>query len=290
MVSPCFRSVGQVKTTIPFSPAAFSCYGQLMIYVGTSGFSYQDWVGPVYPAGTRSSDFLGLYSQRFNALEINYTYYRVPTQKTMLSLAEKSRGVIRMAVKLTDIFTHKRSSTEDDSKRFEEAMAPLQEAGLLGCLLAQFPFSFKPDRTNSRYLAKLRERFASFPLVVEVRNQGWMVDRLFPFLQNRDIGFCNVDEPRLPGLLPPTGHVTSELGYVRFHGRNSDKWWNHDRPEERYDYRYSAAELEEWIPRLRHMQQSCQDLFVFFNNHFTGKAVDNASEMVELLKRKLVDP
>ena len=258
-----------------------------MIYVGTSGFSYQDWVGPVYPAGTRKKDFLELYSRRFNALEVNYTYYRMPSPETMSALVEKSGGEVRLTVKLTDIFTHKRSSTADDARQFVEAMTPLQEAGILGGLLAQFPFSFKPDRDNSRYLARLRDRFESLPLVVEFRNHGWIVDRLFPFLRNRDIGFCNVDEPQLPGLIPPTEHVTSNLGYVRFHGRNIAKWWNHDRPEERYDYRYSTAELQEWIPRLRHMQESCQDLFVFFNNHFTGKAVDNASEMIDLLSRKL---
>ncbi len=255
------------------------------IHIGTSGFSYGDWVGPVYPAGTKKTDFLALYAERFHALEVNYTYYRMPTAETMRRLVDKSHGGVRMAVKLTDLFTHKREYGPADVVAFGEAMEPLADSGILGCLLAQFPYSFKPSVEARAWLEALFDQFTAFPLVVEMRHHRWADDRFFDFLRQRRVGFCCVDEPRLPGLLPPLDVVTSPVAYVRFHGRNEAKWWEHDRPEERYDYLYPSEELREWLPRLRRMAEHSQELFVFFNNHFEGKAVQNAEQLLALLSQ-----
>ena len=92
-----------------------------------------------------------------------------------------------------------------------------------------------------------------------------------------------MDEPQLEGLLPPTAHVTSDTGYVRFHGRNAAKWWDHEEGWERYDYRYSRDELEEWVPRIRKLMEETETLFVFYNTHFKGKSVDNAMDLLDLL-------
>lgn len=252
-------------------------------HVGASGFSYVDWVGPFYPAGTRKGQFLEYYAEQFNALEINYTYYRLPTAGTMARLVEKSAGKLRFAVKLTDLFTHGRRYTPADVIAFGNAMEPLAEAGVLGCLLAQFPNSFRPTRPAWRYLKELVAQFKSFPLVTEFRHSTWVNDAFFDWLSEKEIGLCCVDEPRLPGLLPPLDTVTSPIGYVRFHGRNEAKWWQHDRPEERYDYRYREEELQEWVPRLQQMATKAEELYIFFNNHFEGKAPDNARELLAML-------
>jgi len=216
---------------------------------------------------------------------VNYTYYRMPTRATMTSLLDKSEGRLRFAVKLTDVFTHKRTAGTREADEFRAAVEPLAEAGKLGCLLAQFPYSFKATRKSLRHLTRLAADFQDLPLVVEVRNRDWVCGDFFAYLKEHSLGFCCVDEPDLKGLLPPLDMVTSPVGYVRFHGRNREKWWRHDRPEERYDYRYGSEELREWVPRLRRMEGQCQELFVFFNNHFEGKAVQNASDLLDMLAR-----
>ncbi len=253
------------------------------INIGASGFSYGDWVGPFYPPGTRKGDFLAYYAQHFQALEINYTYYRMPTPATMARLLEKAGKQMRFSVKLNDVFTHRRSYGSQDVLDFAMAMEPLAKAGQLGCLLVQFPYSFRPTRPNWTTFKRLIEQFGTFPLVVEFRRADWATKRLFDWLARAQVGYVCVDEPPLPGLLPPHDMVTSPLGYVRFHGRNSDKWWQHERAEERYDYRYSSEELLEWLPRLRRMAEQSEEIMVFFNNHFEGKALENAQELMRLL-------
>jgi len=254
------------------------------VRIGTSGFSYADWEGHFYPGGTKKADYVVHYAKHFGALEINYTYYAVPSVKTMLGLVGKSGGAVRFAVKLTGIFTHGSSGGEGDAARFLAAMEPLERSGVLGALLAQFPFSFKPTPETGRRIEQVAAWFGRHPLVVEVRNRAWLHPRFFEFLKEHGLGFCCVDEPHLPGLLPATEHVTSPVAYVRFHGRNAAKWWKHERPEERYDYLYSETELAEWVPRIRRMADAAKETFVFFNNHFEGKAVANAAQMGEMLK------
>ncbi len=253
------------------------------LIVGTSGFSYDDWVGPVYAPGTPKAKMLEQYPERLGGLEINYTYYRMPTARSMESLAERSRGRLRFAVKLTDLFTHKRTATEDDVAAFRDAMTPLEARDSLGCLLAQFPYSFKASKRNLRYLEAVLDAFRPLPVVVELRHARWLHPGLFSFLRDRGAGFCNVDEPRLEGLLPPTARATSPVGYVRFHGRNAEKWWEHEEGWQRYDYLYTRAELEEWVPRIRQIMEETETLFVFYNNHFRGKSVENAIDLLDLL-------
>lgn len=253
------------------------------LIVGTSGFSYDDWIGPVYPPKTPKSKMLEHYPQQLSGLEINYTYYRMPTPRTMESLVERSRGRLRFSVKLTDLFTHKRNATEDEVVAFKEALVPLEEADAMGCLLAQFPYSFKASKGNLRYLEVLIDAFRPHPVVVELRNTRWMHPGLFTFLRDAGAGFCNVDEPPIEGLLPPTAEATAPVGYVRFHGRNAEKWYDHKEGWERYDYLYSKAELEEWVPRIRKLMAETETLFVFYNNHFKGKSVDNAIDLLDLL-------
>jgi uncharacterized protein YecE (DUF72 family) len=254
------------------------------LIVGTSGFSYDDWVGRVYPPDTPKTKMLEHYPARLRGLEINYTYYRMPTARTMESLAARAGGRLRFAVKLTDLFTHKRTATEDDVAAFREAMIPLDEGGTLGCLLAQFPYAFGASKGNLRYLQAVLDAFRPLPVVVELRNARWLHPGLLSFLRAQGAGFCNVDEPALEGLLPPTAHATSRVGYVRFHGRNAATWWDHAEGWQRYDYLYSKPEIEEWVPRIRQLQEETETLFVFYNNHFRGKSVENAIDLLDLLE------
>lgn len=254
-----------------------------MILVGTSGFSYPDWVGPFYPETLPKQDFLVFYSQHFRTCELNFSYYRAPTARTLERMAEKSAGQVEFVLKANKAMTHERQQNEQVFPLFKEALAPLIERNLLGCVLAQFPYSFHHTQKNLDYLTYLRDQLKSLPVVVEFRNRTWLKEATFTFLKELDFGFCCVDEPQIEGLLPPVVVATSSIGYVRFHGRNQAKWWKHDDPAERYDYFYSEAELREWVPKIQKLAKVTEKVYTFTNNHPKGKAVQNARRLQELL-------
>jgi len=254
------------------------------INIGTSGYSYKDWVGPIYPPGTRSSDYLHFYTQLFKTVEINSTYYRLFEPAFCESLAKRTPHDFRFTVKAFKEITHERTSDLISvSRKFIDSIKPLSYADKLGAVLLQFPWSFKPTRENRIYLQRLGECFRDLNPVVELRNSNWIGDNLFKLLEDMKLGFCVVDEPRLDGLMPPIVARTSPIGYIRFHGRNAEKWWNHDAPHERYDYLYSKEELTGWLPAIQELLERVENLYIFTNNHYKGQAVKNASMLHELI-------
>ena len=136
-------------------------------------------------------------------------------------------------------------------KAFCQVLEPVIPAGKLGCILAQFPYGFQLNRSNWDYLKLLRERLGELPVIVEFRNAQWLRSEVFDWLRHLDLGFCCVDEPQLPNLLPPLAEATSEIGYIRFHGRNSAKWWQHEQAYERYDYSYTPKNSASGYPRFK---------------------------------------
>lgn len=258
-----------------------------MIRVGTSGFSYRDWKGYFYPPDARQRDFLSYYATRFDTCELNFSYYRIPDARTLARMVEKSEARVEFTMKAFQAMTHSRDASPEILSSFVEAMGPLRESGVFGALLLQFPFSFRRDRKADTYLAslagRLRECWPEIPMVVEFRHRSWVSDESFQRLEALRLGNCAVDEPRIGNLMPPVAVATGPISYVRFHGRNAAKWWTHDRPEERYDYRYTDAEISEWIPRIRALESVSDKTYVFFNNHFQGKAADNACRLLDLL-------
>ncbi|HEY8486146.1 MAG TPA: DUF72 domain-containing protein [Limnochordales bacterium] len=251
--------------------------------MGTSGYAYDDWKGPFYPADLRPADYLPFYARYFPFAELNSTYYRPPSPFMMRQLARKAPQHFRMAVKAFSGITHDRSRLED-AVSFRRALAPLEEAGKLACVLLQFPYSFRPDPAHREYLRRVVEVFQGLPVAVEFRHAAWVADEAtFQLLQELGAGFVCVDEPRLAGLVPPVVRATGPVGYVRFHGRNAAKWWRHEQPYERYDYLYSESELREWVPRIRELAEQTRDTFVAMNNHYQAKAVINARMLQQLL-------
>jgi uncharacterized protein YecE (DUF72 family) len=254
------------------------------VLIGTSGYSYDDWRGRFYPQKLPKTELLAFYAGHFACCEINYTFYRPPDARTLEAMVRRSDGRVELVIKAPQLLTHERAGREAEITRsLLAALRPVADAGVLGGVLLQFPFSFHETPANRAYLARLRELLPDVPLIVEVRNATWVSESTFDLLRRNHLAFCNVDEPRLKGLLPPLGVVTAEPGYVRFHGRNAATWWQHEAAHERYDYRYSDAELAEWLPRLDAMQGRARRIYVFFNNHFESKAVDNARALQKLL-------
>ncbi|MCJ7512241.1 MAG: DUF72 domain-containing protein [Anaerolineales bacterium] len=252
-----------------------------MIRLGTSGFSYDDWVGPVYPVGLPRRGWLGHYAQQFDTVELNVTYYRLPASKTVEGWVAHTPADFLFTVKAHGSLTHERQAP--DFAGFVLSAQPLKESGKLACVLAQFPHAFHPTPDNREYLARLREGLGELPVVIEFRDSAWVSEATFERLRQLDLGYCCVDEPALKGLMPPVAVATSSLGYVRFHGRNAARWWEHEQAFERYDYTYRRDELEEWVPRLRDLEANTSLTLVYANNHYRGQSVDALRQLSLLL-------
>lgn len=256
-----------------------------MIYVGTCGFSYKEWIGPFYPARTQSANMLPFYARRFTAVEIDSSAYGVPSQRTVASMVARTPEKFRFTFKVPQTVTHPADpnslNVHDDARSLVEAIAPAAGAGKLGGLLAQFPNGFKPEGNREAYLKHVIEAFDGIPLAVEFRNERWQRSETLEMLREVGVSYVNVDMPRLEGLLHASSDVTGPLGYVRFHGRNAKTWWRGSNVT-RYDYLYTPDELEPWAARVAEIEAQARDTYVFFNNHANGKAAKNA-EMMELL-------
>jgi uncharacterized protein YecE (DUF72 family) len=270
---------------------ADSMCGGTMIKVGTSGFSFPDWKGTVYPEGLREGERLSFYEKElgFNALEVNFTYYTLPSQKSFAAMAKKTGKEFEFVVKAFKGMTHEIKDKETGKmidnheifEKFKYSLAPLIEVGKLACVLAQFPWGFFLHRESVGYLERFKEEMSDVPLVYEFRNQAWMKDQTLQFLEKKGIGFCIVDEPKLPKLMPYLPRATSEIGYFRFHGRNKN-WFNVPM-KVRYDYLYTEGELKEFIPDIQDISKKTAKTLVFFNNCHSGSAAKNAVQMAKLL-------
>lgn len=267
-------------------PAKASARGESArpILVGTSGYSFPDWVGRFYPAGTKNDDMLALYAKAFPAVEINMSYYRMPDAKLFERMASRTPPGFQFMVKAYKGMTHDPSEWKSGTicVPFRESLEPLEREAKFAGVLAQFPWAFRNIEESRRHLADLRARLAGVPLFVEFRRDEWNKAPVLDLLRRLGLGWCSVDEPQLPGLLPPDHHVTNGTGYVRLHGRNRDAWWKGD-AKDRYDYNYSKDELGEWALKIRALLTKTDRTFVFFNNCYAGQAADNARVMQELL-------
>lgn len=254
-----------------------------MIYLGTAGFSYDDWVGSFYPVGIPKHQWLAYYAREFNTCEINSTYYALPRPANIKAMVQKTGEGFLFSIKANQEMTHLREDNTEVFQAFRQVIEPVIAVGKLGCILAQFPYSFRLTRENWDYLKLLKGRLGDLPIVVEFRNAQWLRDEVFGWLRELELGFCCVDEPPLPNLLPPLAEATSAVSYVRFHGRNSAKWWKHEQAYERYDYTYSRQELNEWLPRIKKLERMSDTTFVFANNHWRGQAVDTIRQLRAML-------
>ncbi len=260
------------------------------LLVGTSGYSYSEWVDAgFYPAGTHSADMLSRYAAVFNITELNFTWYQMPKAPAMERMAARVAEGFRFAVKLTRTLTHeiREDQWQGQAREFCQGIEPLREAGMLLCVLIQFPPYFKRTVDSRRYLAALLGELsgtAGLPLAVEFRHHSWVNDRVFAEFERRRISLVTVDEPDLPYLFPRLAVVTSpDLFYVRFHGRNRNGWGSGSM-QQQFDYHYSEPELAEWAAFVRqNMAPAARRGVLFFNNHVRGQAPANAQTLNKLL-------
>jgi uncharacterized protein YecE (DUF72 family) len=259
------------------------------IFIGPAGWSYPDWDGIVYPAHhSRDFDAASYLANYFDAIEINTSFYQPLRPSVAARWAERlaSHARFQFTAKLWRKFTHETGATAADEQAVREGFAPLAAAGKLASLLLQFPFSFHRTPENILRLVSLLDRFQEYSCVVEVRHSSWNDPEFYALLHERGAGFCNIDQPIIGRSIVPSEHATAPVGYIRLHGRRYDTWFSDDPmspPEERYNYLYSRAELEPWANRIRKLAGQTRTTFVITNNHFEGKGVVNALELIHLL-------
>jgi len=259
------------------------------IRVGPAGWSYDDWHGVVYPK-RRPHDFheATYLAEYFDTIEINTSFYQPLRPELGAQWVERVAANPRFlfTAKLWQKFTHETGATAEDERAVREGFEPLRLAGKLGAVLLQFPFSFHRTAENDARLENLLTRFSDLSLVVEVRHDSWNEKEFYAMLAERGVGFCNIDQPVIGRSIRPSGRATGYVGYVRMHGRRYDTWFSDDPatpPAERYNYLYSAEELAPWAKRVEKVAEHSGATYVITNNHFLGKGVVNALELIALL-------
>jgi uncharacterized protein YecE (DUF72 family) len=262
------------------------------IRVGTSGWSYDDWHGPFYPEKVPSRfDRLAYLAGFFDCVEVNSSFYRPPSPRAAASWLRRTPEGFTFTFKLHQRFTHERETpwTPEERDTYLRGVEPVREAGRLGAVLVQFPWSFRCDEDALRHLEAIRGDFGHLPLVVEVRHVTWTNEAATAFLQERGLGWANIDQPQSRGGVPPMSLVTSPVGYVRLHGRNRQAWFNPKAGRDaKYDYLYREDELEVWIDRIRDIARRSEQTFVFTNNHYRGQAPANALQILSRLAGRKV--
>lgn len=263
---------------------------QARLRIGPAGWSYPDWSGYVYPSH-RSKSFheAAFLAEFFDTIEINTSFYQPisPSHAAAWIQRVAANPAFLFTAKLWQRFTHESSATTEDERNVRAGFDVLREAGKLGAVLLQFPFSFHKSPETLAHLSALLERFADYPLVVELRHSSWQTQATLDLLREHDAGFCNIDQPTIGNSVTPTAESTSPTGYVRFHGRRYDTWFSDDPKlpaHERYNYLYSLDELNPWVARIREVQKHTRNTYVVTNNHYQGKAVVNALQLLSILK------
>jgi uncharacterized protein YecE (DUF72 family) len=269
--------------------------GAKLTRVGPAGWSYPDWFGYVYPA-RHSKDFheATYLAEFFDTIEINTSFYQPLRPEHAAQWIDRVAANPRFVftAKLWQRFTHDVDSSipvadTEDEHAVRAGFDILRAAGKLGAVLLQFPFSFHRTRESVAHLSAVLKRFADYPLVVELRHSSWQTPEAFDLLRQHNAGFCNIDQPIIGKSLQPSAESTSPVGYVRLHGRRYDTWFSDDATiptHERYNYLYSTEELAPWATRIRKVAEHSRDTFVITNNHYQGKAVVNALQLISILK------
>ena len=289
--------------------------------IGTSGWNYPSgkgtWNGVFYPPSRgrpKGFDELAFYAEHFDTVEVNSTFYGQPRPEVCRGWAERTPPGFEFSVKLYQKFTHPRMFEERvasalpedvrgqssllrmlaqpndaDLDEFRRGIEPLASAGKLGALLAQFPPSFKDAPASRDYLAGLLRALTDYPVAVELRHSSWS-DRIgdtLALLNTFGAAWVQIDEPKFRFSIRQNYLPNVEgFYYMRLHGRNVEKWWRHEKSEDRYDYLYSADELKEFSETAGAAKRLVKKLYLYTNNHFSAKSVANAA----MIKQQLGEP
>lgn len=263
------------------------------VRVGTSGWSYPKgkgtWNGIFYPA--RPKNGLEFYSKVFNTVEVNSTFYRLIDPRTAREWVKITPKDFEFAIKVWQKFTHpemfkeatgaEAEVTQQDYDNFKRGINPIAEECKLACLLVQFSEWFARTPANQNTLADILKQFKDYPKAVELRHVSWgeYAIETKELLASYDAGWAFIDMPEFKSAIKQELEP-QPLMYLRFHGRNREKWRKRDAGDERYDYLYSEEELEPFAKGVREIAVTGEaKILIYFNNHVRGQAPANALMM-----------
>jgi uncharacterized protein YecE (DUF72 family) len=289
------------------------------ILVGTCSWTDRTLIesNRFYPSRAHSAEArLRYYASEFPIVEVDSSYYALPNEKTSRLWVERTGDKFIFDVKAFRLFTHhpaQRRALPGDIeealpsqlktktniylrdlpeellnelwKRFENAVLPLDNAGKLGVVLLQFPPWFLPGNEQREHILSCQEKLPQYRVAVEFRHNSWVneknKERTMAFLRDNNLPYVCVDQPQgFESSLPPIAEATSDIGLVRFHGRNNEMWEKKGvTVTERFNYLYSEEELQEWIPKVEELASNTRQLHVLFNNCYEDSAVSNAAQM-----------
>jgi uncharacterized protein YecE (DUF72 family) len=242
----------------------------MKIYIGTSGWHYKHWLDDVfYPAGTRPAQMFDFYAQHFDTVEINNSFYHLPSAKTFDNWRESSPPKFLFAVKGSRFITHmkKLKDPRPSSEKFFDVADRLGRK--LGPILFQLPPRWKVNVERlAEFLESLPQRHK---YVIEIRDESWLVPEVYALLRRHKTAFCIHDfaDMKIPE------EITANFTYIRFHGPTSAKYFGS----------YSSEQLREWAKRIEDWSQRLSAIYVYFNNDPGGEAVRNALELKRLVGR-----
>ncbi len=270
------------------------------LYVGTAGWSYKDWIGSFYPKSQSVSfDWLEFYSDYFNTVEVNASYYTYIAAKTVEGWIRKveEKEDFLFSIKLHQDFTHKRNFTPEQIKAVKQNLDLLNNANRLAGLLIQFPYSYTLNKENANHVKNLVEIFEEYEKFIEVRHKSWFIQRFFDFAGSHKSSLCTIDQPVIGEAVEFKPLIVGDNLYIRFHGRNEKAWKNsignfkkeqtYEEQSERYNYLYTPGELFEIEQKIKEVFDKVKKIFVILNNHPKGNAVANALELLHMLGERI---
>jgi uncharacterized protein YecE (DUF72 family) len=253
----------------------------MQVWIGTSGYSYLDWVGPFYPNGTRPNRMLAHYVREFPLVELNFTYYKAPTPGMLVRLAEKVPKGFQFLVKLPMTLSHEESHR--DLLGFRQAVEAMAQHGCVAGLLCQLPQATHNLAGHRKWVERLGGELGSFHLAVEFRHHSWFKPDVNIWLASLGLDLVSVDVPDIPSLYPRGLVHSTDRIYIRLHSREKDNWYAENK--DRYDYFYEDADIEQWIEALARVSGVARTAFVLFNNCMRSQAAENARRMKQLMKK-----
>ena len=288
--------------------------------VGTSGWNYPTgrgtWNGVFYPptrGRSKQFDELAFYAEHFDTVEVNSTFYGQPKASVTRSWVDRTPDNFEFAVKLYQKFTHPtmyegvlrrslqapdghdeavralRAPTAADLDEFRRGIDPLASSGKLGPVLAQFPPSFKNSPVTQGYLSLLLAALGDYSVAVELRHASWSdaFGETLDVLNVTGAAWVQIDEPKFRFSIRQNWLPNVKgFYYVRLHGRNAAQWWTHEKAEDRYNYLYTAGELQEFTETAGAARRLVKKAYLYTNNHFSAKSVANAA----MIKQQLGEP
>ncbi len=251
------------------------------ILFGTSGYSYEDWIGPFYPRGLKKTRMLEYYQEFFPTVELNFTYYSLPRASTLYQMHNIAPDLL-FSIKAHGSITHSQRAVLPEWQQFADAVGVLADLDRLSAILFQFPYRFKYGFAEIEYVERIADYFSAFPLVFEFRHASWMNEATRSLARRRGVRLCSVDGPRLPGLTHNALFPHPSTAYYRLHGRNTGTWFTGDNTT-RYDYMYSSGELHEIAQNILLLASQSDRVLVYANNHPRAQAVETACALAEHL-------